>query len=148
MALAREVLGARREAALLHALDPRDAVRGHDGWVLPVRPYADVRAVAISEHIEHRREVHVDAEPAQLTCLVHTLMKRERLVARCSQREAVGQDRRGPPQHDDATALVIGGHEKPAAERRLELLQKPPVLLRRFEVAPVYDQPSGAGVAE
>src|SRR5262245_50180578 len=123
MALAREVLGARREATLLHAVDPGYTVPGHDGGVLAVRPNADVRAVALGEHVEHRREVHVDAEPAQLTRLVHALMKRERLVARRSQREVVGKDRRGPAQHDDATALVIGGHEKPAAEPRLEVLQ-------------------------
>src|SRR5262245_11703026 len=148
MALAREVLGARREAALLHALDPRDAVPGHNGGVLAVRPYADVRAVALGEHVEHRREIHVDAEPAKLTRLVHALMKRERLVPRCSEREVVGKDRRGPAQHDDPTALVIGGYEDPASERRLQLLQELAVLLRRFEIAPVQDQPSGAGVAE
>src|SRR5215510_325158 len=105
MALAREVLGARREAALLHALDPRDAVPGHNGGVLAVRPYADVRAVALGEHVEHRREIHVDAEPAQLTRLVHALMKRERLVARRPQSEAVGKDGRGPAEHHDAAAL-------------------------------------------
>src|SRR5262245_26940399 len=148
MALAREVLSARRESTLLHTLDPRDTVPGHDGGILAVRAYADVRAVALGEHVEHRREVHVDAEPTQLARLVHALVKRERLVAGRSQREVVGEDRRGPAQHDDATALVIGGHEKSASERRLELLQEPAVLIRRFEVAPVQDQSCGAGVAE
>src|SRR4029450_13486091 len=115
MALAREVLGTRREAALLHALDPGDAVPGHDGGVLAVRPDADVRAVALGQHVEHRGEVHVDAEPAQLARLEYALMKRGRLAPRGPQREAVGKDRRGPAQHDDAAALVIGGHEKPAS---------------------------------
>src|SRR5262249_61150542 len=98
MALARKVLGARRETALLHALDPCDAVPDHDGGVLAVRAYADVRAVAIGEHIEHRREVHIDAEPAQLTRLVQALMKSERLVGRYFQPGDDGEDGDGTSQ--------------------------------------------------
>src|SRR5438093_10394577 len=49
VALAREVLGARREAALLHPLDSRDAVAGDHGRVLAVRAGPDVRAVALRQ---------------------------------------------------------------------------------------------------
>src|SRR5215470_5413150 len=77
MSLARKVLGARRDAALLHALDARQAVARHQPGILAVRADPDVRAVAIGEDVEAGAEVHVHTEAAQLARLEYALAVRE-----------------------------------------------------------------------
>src|SRR5215813_6806173 len=78
MTLAREVLGARRDAALLHALDAREAVARHQRGILAVRADADVRAIAVCEDVEAGTEVQVHTETAQLSRLEYALAVRER----------------------------------------------------------------------
>ncbi len=148
VALPGEVFGARRDAALLHALDPRQTVAGDETRILAVRADPDVRAVAVGEDIEHGTEVQVHPEPAQLAGLEDALAIRERLFPSRPHREVVGKDRRPLAEHHDAAALVIGGDEQTALERRLEILEEPHVLLRRLEVAPIQDEPGGARLAE
>ena len=148
VALAREMLGARRDAALLHALDPRDAVARDHLRILAVRADPDVGAVPVREDVEYRSEVHVHAQTAQLARLEEALAIRERLFARRAGGQVVGEDRRGATQHHDAAALVIGGDEEPSAQRGLELGQQVKVLLGGLEVPPIEDEPAGAGLAE
>ena len=64
MAFAREMLGARREAPLLHPLDARHPVASDHGRILTVRTDPDVRAITLGQDVEHGREVHVHSEPA------------------------------------------------------------------------------------
>jgi len=64
VALAGEVLGARRQALSPHAADPRRAVAGDDRRVLAVRADADIGAVALGEHVEDGGEVQIHPEPA------------------------------------------------------------------------------------
>ncbi len=130
VALAGKMLGARRDAALLHALDPRESVARDQARVLAVRPDADVRAIAVGENVEHGPEIEVHAQPAQLARFEDALAIRERFVARRPHREVVGEDRRPLSEHDDAAALVVGGDEQAAIERRLEIFQELRVLLR------------------
>ena len=146
--LAGEVLGARRDPALLHALDARQAVARDHGRVFAIGADPDVRAVALREDVEHGREVHVHSQPPQFAGLEEALAKGERLVAGGPHREVVGENRRRLAEHDDAAALVIGGDEQATAESRLEIVQQPAVLLRRLEVPPIQDEPGGARVAE
>ena len=148
VALAGEVLGARREPAALHAVDPRDAVARDDGRVLAVGADADVRAVALGERVEHRRQVQVHAEPPELARLEEPLARGEGLLARGPDREVVGEDRDAASEHDHAPALVVGRHEEPPAERRLEAGEQVEEPGRAVEVAAVEDQAGSARVAE
>ena len=141
-------LGTRRDAALLHALDPRETVASHQAGILAVRPEPDVRAVAIREDVEDRAEIQVHSQSAQLTSFEHALAVRERFFARRPHREVVGKDRRPLAEHHDAAALVIGGDEQAAVERGLEIFQELRVLLGRFEVSPVQNEPGRARLTE
>src|SRR5437764_1445827 len=93
MALAREVLGAGGQPGALHALDARGAVARDDRRILAVRADADVRAVALGEHVEARPEVEIDPETPELSPLDQPLTVRERLLARRADGEVVGKDR-------------------------------------------------------
>src|SRR4029453_9082390 len=84
----------------------------------------------------------------QLARLEYALLVRERFVARGPDREIVGKDRRALAEHDDAAALVIGRDKQTATERRFEVVQQLGVLLRRFEVSAVQDEPGGTGLAK
>ena len=81
VALAGEVLGTRRDAALLHALDPGETVASHQGGIHAVRPDPEsVRAVAIRGARRGRRaEIQVHSQSAQLTSFEHALAVRETL---------------------------------------------------------------------
>ena len=80
--LAGEVLGAGRDAARLHAADARGAQARDQRRVLAVGADADVRAVALGQHVEARAEVDVHPEAAQLAPLDQPLSRDHRLVAR------------------------------------------------------------------
>ena len=67
--VAGEVLGHGHDAAALHALDVGRAETRHQRRVGAVGAIADDRVVGVGEHVEHRREVHVEAHPGQLTSL-------------------------------------------------------------------------------
>ena len=64
VALAREMLRARRKPALRHAAQPRDAVAGDQLRVLAVRADADVGTVAVGQHVEAGPQVQVHAQAA------------------------------------------------------------------------------------
>src|SRR5262245_9339451 len=146
--LAREVLGARRDPCGLQAPDPGDAVAGYEVRVLAVGADADIRAVALREDIEHRGEIHVDAQAAELAALEEALPVDEGDLSRRAYRQIVREDRDGAAQHDDASALVIRGDEKPPAESLLEAGQEARETLGRLEVAPVEHDARRLRVAE
>ena len=76
------------------------------------------------------------------------MLVRERLLARGAHREIVGEDRHAAPDHHDTSALVIGRHEQPPAERALEAAKKLEQLRGGLEVAAIEDEARRARVAE
>ena len=148
VALAREVLGAGGDARRLEPPDPRGAEAGDQRGVLAVGADADVRAVALGEHVEDGAEAHVHAQSAQLAALDAPLAGDEADLARRPRGEVVGEDRDTRAEHDDAPALVVGGDEQSAPERALEAGQHGVKSLGALEVAPVEDEAAGAGFLE
>ena len=148
VALAREVLGAGGDAGRLEPADARGAVAGYEGRVLAVRADADVGAVALGQHVEHRREVHVYPEPAQLAAFEEPLAVDEVDFSRGARGQVVGEDGDGAAEHDDAPAFMIRRDQEPAAERFLEARQQAVKPLRSFEVAAVEHDACRLGLAE
>src|SRR5712692_5489503 len=148
MTLAREVLGARGEPAALNATDTRHAVARDERGVLAVRADPDVGTIGLGQHVEHRSEVEIDPEAPQLARLEEALAGRERFLTGGAHREVVREDRRARAEHDDPSALVIGGDEQAPAERALEAGEQGPELLWVLEVPPIENQPAGARLAE
>ena len=146
--LAGEVLGAGRDAGRLHAADARGAQAGDQRGILAVGADADVRAVALGEHVEARAEVDVHAEPSQLAPLDEPLARHHRLVARGTRGEVVREDGDAAVEHDDAAALVIRGDQEPAPEPLLEPRDEAQEALGRLEVTPVEHQPARVDVAQ
>src|SRR5262245_8494755 len=107
MALAGEMLGARREPGGLQAADARRAEARHEVWILAVGANADVRAISLGEHVEHGAEAHVHAQAPELAALDDALSLDEALVRRHARGQVIGEDRDLPAQHDDAAALVV-----------------------------------------
>ena len=93
-------------------------------------------------------EVQVDAQAAQLARLEQALFVGERLLARGAHREIVGEDRHPAPEHHDPSALVIGRHEQPPAERALEAAKEIEQPRGGLEVAAIEDEARRARVAE
>src|SRR5262249_13786417 len=105
-------------------------------------------AVAIRQDVEHRREVHVHAQPAQLAAFEDPLAVDEVDLPRRARGEIVREDGDLAAEHDDAPALVVGGDQEPPAERVLEARQQARQALRRLEVSPVQHDPRGLRVAK
>src|SRR5215813_5261426 len=103
MTLAGKVLGAGRHAGGLKSRDPRGSVARDEHRIHPVRADADVGAVALRQHVEHWREVDIDAETTQLATLDDALTVDEGNLAGGSGGEIVGKDRHRSAEHDDAS---------------------------------------------
>src|SRR5712691_10819203 len=142
------MLGARRHAGGLQPADARGAEARDEGGILAIGANADIGAVAIRQDVEHRREIHVHAEPSQLAAFEESLAMDEVDLPRCARGEIVGEDRDLAAKHDDAPALMVGGDQESPAERILEARKQACQTLRCLEVSPVQHDPGGLRLAE
>ena len=145
VAMAREVLGARRDAGGLQARDPCERVAGDGGRLGTERADADDGVQRIGVHIGDGREVEVDAHLPQLGAHRTGNVSGERRVSRGSKCEVAGVGAaRGRLEPRDVAALLIDGdHElwTLGVERRVQRGQ----LRSVRNVAPVQDDPAQPG---
>ncbi len=109
--LAGKMLGAGRKPVLLHGGDPRRAHLRHQSPILPVGTYADVGAVSLGQDIEHRRQVHIQPQPAQFLGLDLTLPGGIGDVFSSPQGQIVREHGNAVPEHDDPPPFMIRHHQ-------------------------------------
>ncbi|MEM6750724.1 MAG: hypothetical protein AAF612_09665 [Planctomycetota bacterium] len=113
VAVAREVLGARRDALLLHAPDQGRAQLGHAVRVGAERAVADHRVRGVGVQVEHRGEVQVEAGGPQLAPDQTAQGASPLGVAQAAELTHRRRRRKPPGQTHHAAALLVDHQQHP-----------------------------------
>ena len=141
-----KVLRAGGDAGRLQPPDGRGAVPGHQLRVTAERPGADDRVLRRGEHVDARREVHVDPGRRQVGA--------DRAVDRLGQGDVVHRAERGVAgvraagrvaEPGDVAALLVDGDDH-VTGRRPQRGRQRGELLRPGHVGPVHGDPGQAAV--